>query len=82
MGAAESYARAIGRTLLVLDTATAAAERLYERLGWSRCGAIPGYALNPDGTKCDTTVYWKSLDERPGMAAAQPTSRAGSSVPR
>lgn len=38
-----------------------AAERLYERLGWTRVGVIPGYALYPDGRPCDTTVFWKSL---------------------
>lgn len=57
----ERLALAEGRTLLVLDTATPDAERLYRRLGWSCCGTIPGYALNPDGTPCDTTVYWKAL---------------------
>ena len=37
------------------------AERLYERLGWTRVGVIPGYALYPDGRPCDTTVFWKAL---------------------
>lgn len=37
------------------------AVRLYRRLGWNFCGVIPGCALNPDRTSCDTTVYWKSL---------------------
>jgi ribosomal protein S18 acetylase RimI-like enzyme len=59
---AEAEARAEGRTLLVLDTVTGdAAERLYERLGWTRVGVIPGYALYPDGRPCDTTVFWKAL---------------------
>ena len=59
---AEAAARAEGRTLLVLDTVTGdAAERLYERLGWTKVGVIPGYALYPDGRPCDTTVFWKSL---------------------
>ena len=31
-----------GKTLLVLDTASADAERLYARQGWQRCGRIPG----------------------------------------
>lgn len=62
MERAEAEARAEGRTLLVLDTVTGdAAERLYERLGWTRVGVIPGYALYPDGRPCDTTVFWKSL---------------------
>ena len=59
---AEVEARTEGKTLLVLDTVTGeAAERLYERLGWTRVGVIPGYALYPDGRPCDTTVFWKSL---------------------
>jgi ribosomal protein S18 acetylase RimI-like enzyme len=59
---AEAEARVEGRTLLVLDTVTGdAAERLYERLGWNRVGVIPGYALYPDGRRCDTTVFWKTV---------------------
>ena len=62
MEEAEAEARAEGKTLLVLDTVTGdAAERLYERLGWTRVGVIPRYALYPDGRPCDTTVFWKSL---------------------
>jgi GNAT superfamily N-acetyltransferase len=59
---AESEARAEGKTLLVLDTVTGDnAERLYTRLGWTRVGVIPGYALYPDGRPCDTTIFWKAL---------------------
>ncbi len=59
---AESEARAEGKTLLVLDTVTGDdAERLYARLGWTRVGVIPGYALYPDGRPCDTTIFWKAL---------------------
>ena len=59
---AEAEARAEGKTLLVLDTVTGAdAERLYARLGWTRVGVIPGYALYPDGRPCDTTIFWKAL---------------------
>ena len=59
---AEAEARAEGKTLLVLDTVTGDnAERLYERLGWTRVGVIPGYALYPDGRPCDTTIFWKAL---------------------
>lgn len=42
MRAAEGAARAAGKTLLVLDTAASDAERLYERLGWTRVGPVPG----------------------------------------
>src|SRR5262245_11116554 len=62
MAEAEREARSEGMTLLVLDTVTGDdAERLYARLGWTRVGVIPGYALYPDGRLCDTTVFWKAL---------------------
>lgn len=61
MAAAEDAAKAAGKTLLVLDTASADAERLYERSGWTRVGVIPNYALNPDGTLCDTTYFYKAV---------------------
>jgi ribosomal protein S18 acetylase RimI-like enzyme len=61
MGAAEAAARAAGKTLLVLDTASADAQRLYERCGWQRCGTIPDYALLPYGGFCPTTYYFKPL---------------------
>lgn len=63
MGAAEAAARAAGKTLLVLDTASGAAERLYGRLGWRRVGEVPDYALLPDGAPCATTFFYKSLAE-------------------
>ena len=62
MDAAEREARSEGKTLLVLDTVTGDdAERLYERLGWTRVGVIPDYALYPDGRPCDTTVFYKAI---------------------
>jgi GNAT superfamily N-acetyltransferase len=57
----EEIAKARGRTLLVLDTASDAAERLYERGGWRRLGTIPDYALLPEGGLCDTIIFWKKL---------------------
>lgn len=54
-------AAAEGFSLLTLDTASADAERLYRRLGWSEAGVIPGFALNPDGTPCDTVLFFKTL---------------------
>jgi GNAT superfamily N-acetyltransferase len=57
----EAAARTRGRTLLMLDTASSDAERLYERMGWTRVGVIPGYALLPHGPPCDTTLFWKRL---------------------
>lgn len=59
--AAEQTALARGKTLLVLDTASADAERVYERGGWIRVGVIPGYALLPQGGLCDTAVYFRNL---------------------
>jgi len=60
--AAEDAAREAGRTLLVLDTASDDAERLYVRSGWQRVGTIPEFALMPDGAPCATVVYYKRLD--------------------
>jgi GNAT superfamily N-acetyltransferase len=60
MERAEAEAQAEGWTLLVLDTVTGdPAERLYERMRWTKVGVIPNYALYPDGRPCDTTVFWK-----------------------
>lgn len=61
MEAVHESARLQGRTLLVLDTASATAERLYERLGWQRAGVVPDYALLPDGALCSTTFFYKRL---------------------
>ena len=62
MQAVEEAARQQGKTLLVLDTASAEAERLYERAGWTRVGIIPSFALLPDGRPCDTAYYIRQLD--------------------
>ena len=62
MRAAEDLARECGKSLLVLDTVTDGdAERLYARLGWQRCGVIPGYALLPKGGLCATTYFYRML---------------------
>jgi len=61
LAAAERSALNAGKTLLVLDTASGDAERLYAREGWQRCGQIPNYALWPDGTPCATTIFFKFL---------------------
>src|SRR5262249_35247055 len=74
--AAEATARACGKTLLVLDTASADAERVYERLGWMRVGVIPGYALLPGGGPCDTTVFYRELGGRTGPRLPGHQSRA------
>lgn len=61
LAAAEQAARDAGRTLLVLDTASADAKRLYERSGWQRVGTVPRYALMPDGPECATVIFYKDL---------------------
>lgn len=61
MEAVEDAAREQGRRVLVLDTASSTAERLYERLGWQRVGVVPDYALLPDGALCATAFYYKHI---------------------
>ncbi len=61
LAAAERAAFHAGRTLLVLDTASPEAERLYERGGWQRMGTVPKYALMPDGPFCSTVFFYKDL---------------------
>ena len=60
--AAELTARECGKSLLVLDTASDDAARLYARLGWTLCGTVPGYALLPHGGLCDTHYYYRQLE--------------------
>jgi GNAT superfamily N-acetyltransferase len=62
----EQEALKLGRTLLTLDTASDAAERLYRSAGYRCVGVIPRYALNPDGSWCDTTVFYKHLGGESG----------------
>jgi len=59
--AVEAEAARAGKTLLVLDTASDAARRVYARGGWQAVGEIPDYALWPGGGLCPTTVYYKRL---------------------
>ena len=62
MAELERHARERRFTLLLLDTCKASpAERLYTSLGWIRVGEVPYYALNPDGTPCDTVFFYKQL---------------------
>jgi GNAT superfamily N-acetyltransferase len=62
MQAIDVAARAAGKSVLVLDTVTGGdAERLYERAGWQRVGAVPKYALMPTGEFCATTFFYKHL---------------------
>ncbi len=61
MRAVEPLARQHGKSLMVLDTASSDAERLYERLGWQRVGAIPGYAMKAHGGPEATVLFYKVL---------------------
>jgi len=61
MREAETLARDCGRSLLVLDTASDTAARLYARLGWIECGTVPRYALLPDGDPCATIFFYRDL---------------------
>jgi GNAT superfamily N-acetyltransferase len=65
--AAEELAVGQGWTLLVLDAVPGGdGARLYERHGWIRVGDIPNYAMNPDGSPGDTTVFYRDLRRRAG----------------
>ena len=58
----ERHAREQRFTLLLLDTCKGgAAERLYTSLDWVRVGEVPDFALNPDGSPCDTVFFYKKL---------------------
>jgi GNAT superfamily N-acetyltransferase len=58
----ERHAREQQFTLLLLDTCKGgAAERLYGSMGWTRIGEVPRFALNPDGSWCDTVFFYKEL---------------------
>jgi GNAT superfamily N-acetyltransferase len=65
MDAVEDAARDEGKTLLVLDTASDSAERIYTALGWTEVGTVPGYALLPDGRPCDTVFFYKQIGVKP-----------------
>jgi GNAT superfamily N-acetyltransferase len=60
--AAEARARALGRTLLVLDTwVGSGAQHLYAGLGYQAAGDIPDYAILPDRTLGATRIMYKLL---------------------
>lgn len=59
----ETHARDHGKTLLTLDTRTGdSAEPLYQQQGFSTAGVIPGFCLDIDGRRLDSTTYmYKAL---------------------
>ena len=54
-------AATMNRRILVLDTASDGAARLYARAGWKVVGVVPEYALLPGGEPCATTYFYKDL---------------------
>ncbi|MEP7293786.1 MAG: GNAT family N-acetyltransferase [Chloroflexota bacterium] len=64
MRAIEDEARAVGRTVLVLDTEQGSgAEKLYEQIGYTRVGVFPQFALNSDGSAFISAVFFYKLLE-------------------
>ena len=58
----EELAQSHGRRLLVLDTRQGdAGEELYQALGYSRAGSIPGYARSSSGELHATVVFYREL---------------------
>jgi acetyltransferase len=60
---AESTARALGRSLLVMDTRQGGeAEKLCVSLGYVRYGEVPGYARSGDGRLHTTVFFYRQLE--------------------
>jgi GNAT superfamily N-acetyltransferase len=84
MKAVEAEALSRGRTLLVWDTIVGdSGDQLYTKMGYTRAGVIPDYALSADGAKLEPTVYFYTLlgdDEltlpAPQVSAASPAKPA------
>jgi len=63
MSEAESTARRLGRTLLVMDTRKGGeAEKMCQSLGYVRYGEVPGYARSGDGSLHTTVFFYRALD--------------------
>jgi GNAT superfamily N-acetyltransferase len=55
-------ARELDLTLLWLSThAGTDSDRIYERLGWTRMGTMPGYSTRPDGVVVGSAFYYLEL---------------------
>ena len=64
MTSIEAACRALGRTVLVLDTLRdSPAEKLYLQLGWQEVGEIPKYVRGPNGEYASTVFFYKHLAE-------------------
>jgi GNAT superfamily N-acetyltransferase len=64
MAEVERRAWGNGFTLLTLDTVPGRpADELYRSAGWTPVGVVPGYALDPDGSVCDTRIFYKAAPD-------------------
>lgn len=60
--AAVDRARTMNLSLLWLSThADTDSDRIYERLGWTRMGTMPGYSVRPDGVRVASAFYYLEL---------------------
>jgi len=70
----EALACLRGRTLLVLDTRRGdPSELLYQKLGYTIAGVIPGYARSSNGSCDPTAFYYRQLDPCPTALPAMST---------
>ena len=72
----ETPARALGKTLITLDTKTGDnAELLYAEMGYVTAGTIPGYCRDPFVEQLHaTTIMYKALYKVPGVSPVRPPS--------
>src|SRR5579864_2807443 len=62
MAEAESTARNLGRTLLVMDTRQGGeADKMCQSLGYVRFGEVPGYARSSNGQLHTTVFFYRTL---------------------
>jgi ribosomal protein S18 acetylase RimI-like enzyme len=62
MTALEAEARALGKTLLVLDTREGdPSNDLYRSIGYAEAGRIPGWARDAHGNDSTTVFWFKSI---------------------
>jgi GNAT superfamily N-acetyltransferase len=74
MMALEGEARAVGKSLLVLDTREGdPSNDLYRTLGYREAGRIPGWARDAAGT-LSATVFWYKPLESPAELGAGPAA--------
>ena len=79
MKAAEAEALSRGRTLLVWDTIVGdTGDQLYSKMGYTRAGVIPDYALSADGAKLEPTVYFYTILGEDELTLPAPEVAAGS----